>query len=152
MKPEGCWCWLQITSSPVNQENIYELITPCCLHSVRLLKQSAGDQVTGGVLPLVGWVLLAPLLKCSAKRHHVYATFVLLFFFFKKIFWFCFSLQLLNLYAWNFKPPSYYIPKNWCFWTVVLERTLESPLDSKEILKEISPEYTLEGLMLKLKL
>ena len=42
--------------------------------------------------------------------------------------------------------------KNWCFWTVVLEKTLESPLDSKEILKEISPEYSLEGLMLKLKL
>ena len=24
-------------------------------------------------------------------------------------------------------------PKNWCFWTVVLEKTLESPFDSKEI-------------------
>ena len=46
--------------------------------------------------------------------------------------------------------------KNWCFWAVVLEKTLESPLDCKEInqsiLKEISPEYLLEGLMLKLKL
>ena len=43
--------------------------------------------------------------------------------------------------------------KNWCFWTVVLEKTLESCLDSKEIhhsiLKEISPEYSLEGLTLK---
>ena len=39
---------------------------------------------------------------------------------------------------------------------MVLEETLESSLDSKEIhqsiLKEISPEYSLEGLMLKLKL
>ena len=39
---------------------------------------------------------------------------------------------------------------------MVLEKTLESPLDWKEsshsILKEISPEYSLEGLMLKLKL
>ena len=38
---------------------------------------------------------------------------------------------------------------------MVLEKTLESPLDSKEIqsiLKEISPKYSLEGLMLKLKL
>ena len=39
---------------------------------------------------------------------------------------------------------------------MVLEKTLKSPLDSKEsnqsILKEISPEYLLEGLMLKLKL
>ena len=30
-------------------------------------------------------------------------------------------------------------PKNWCFWTVVLEKTLESPLDSKEI-KLVSPK------------
>ena len=39
---------------------------------------------------------------------------------------------------------------------MVLEKTLESPLDCKEIqpvhLKVISPEYSLEGLMLKLKL
>ena len=38
---------------------------------------------------------------------------------------------------------------------MVLEKTLEKPLDCKEInqsiLKEISPEYSLEGLMLKLK-
>jgi len=36
----------------------------------------------------------------------------------------------------------------------VLEKTLESPLDSRDIkpiLKEISPEYSLEGLMLRLK-
>ena len=39
---------------------------------------------------------------------------------------------------------------------MVLEKTLECPLDGKEInqsvLKEINPEYSLEGLMLKLKL
>ena len=38
---------------------------------------------------------------------------------------------------------------------MVLEKTVESPLDYKEIqsiLKEISPEYSLEGLMLKMKL
>ena len=36
-------------------------------------------------------------------------------------------------------------PRNWCFWTVMLEKTLESPLDrvrsNQSILKEISPEY-----------
>ena len=46
-------------------------------------------------------------------------------------------------------------PKNWCFWPVVLEKTLESSLDSKEIQpvhpKEISPEYSLEELMVNLK-
>ena len=45
--------------------------------------------------------------------------------------------------------------KNWCFWTVVWEMTLESPLDCKEIQpfhsKEISPGCSLEGMMLKLK-
>ena len=44
-----------------------------------------------------------------------------------------------------------------CFWNVVLEKTLERPLDrlwaySQSILKEISTEYSLGGLMLKLKL
>ena len=47
-------------------------------------------------------------------------------------------------------------PKNWCFWTVVLEKTLESLLTARRsnqsILKEISPEYSMKGLMLKLKL
>ena len=46
--------------------------------------------------------------------------------------------------------------KNWCLWTVVLEKTPESPLDSKEIkpvnLKENKPWILVGGLMLKLKL
>ena len=49
-----------------------------------------------------------------------------------------------------------WVQKNWCFWTVVLEKTLESPLTARRsnqsILKEISPEYSLEGLTLKMKL
>ena len=43
-----------------------------------------------------------------------------------------------------------WVPKNWCFWTVVLEKTFESPLDCKRsnhsILKGISPGCSLEGL------
>ena len=48
------------------------------------------------------------------------------------------------------------VPKNWCFWTAMLEKTLESSLNSKEI-KPVNPKgnqswiFT-EGLMLKLKL
>ena len=46
--------------------------------------------------------------------------------------------------------------KNWCFWTVVLEKTLKSPLDHKEIQpvhsKGDHSSVSLEGLMLKLKL
>ena len=87
---------------------------------------------------------------------------------------------------WQLDHKEGWAPKNWCFWIVVLEKTLESPLDNKEIkpvnpkgnqpwrfirksdaeapilwapaakrsnqsiLKEINPEYSLEGLMLKL--
>ena len=46
--------------------------------------------------------------------------------------------------------------KNWCCWTVALEKTLESPLDSKDI-RPVHPKGNqswifMEGLMLKLKL
>ena len=53
-----------------------------------------------------------------------------------------------HVWMWDLDSKESWAPKNWCFWTVVLEKTLESPLDCKEI----SPEYSLEGLMLKLKL
>ena len=57
---------------------------------------------------------------------------------------------------WELDYKESWVLKNWCLWTAVLEKTLESPLDCKEInqsiLKEISHEYSLEGLMLKLKL
>ena len=49
--------------------------------------------------------------------------------------------------------------KNCCFQIVVLEKSLESPLDCRtarrsiqSILKKINPEYSMEGLILKLKL
>ena len=46
--------------------------------------------------------------------------------------------------------------ENWCFWTVVLEKTLESPWDYRETKPVISkgnqPEYSLKRLILKLKL
>ena len=34
---------------------------------------------------------------------------------------------------WELDCKESWVPKNWCFWTVVLEKTLESPLDSKDI-------------------
>ena len=47
-------------------------------------------------------------------------------------------------------------PKNWCIITVVLEKTLEGSLDTRRseqsLLKEISPEYSLDRLILRLKL
>ena len=47
---------------------------------------------------------------------------------------------------WELDCKESWAPKNWCFWTVVLEKTLESPLDCKEIkpiLKEINPDFNI---------
>ena len=61
-----------------------------------------------------------------------------------------------QVWMWELDYKESWAPKKWCFWTVVLEKTLESPWiarkSNQSILKEISPEYSLEGLMLKLKL
>ena len=38
-----------------------------------------------------------------------------------------------HVWMWEMDCEKGWAPKNWCFWTVVLEKTLESPLDSKEI-------------------
>ena len=57
---------------------------------------------------------------------------------------------------WELDYKESWAPKNWCFWTVVLEKTLEHPWTARRsnqsILKETSPGCSLEGLMLRLKL
>ena len=57
---------------------------------------------------------------------------------------------------WELDCEESWVPKCWCFWTVVLEKTLESPCTARRsnqsILKEISPGCSLEGLVLKLRL
>ena len=57
---------------------------------------------------------------------------------------------------WKFNYKEGWVPKKWCFWIVVLEKTLENPLDFKEG-KPVIPKgnqslYSLEGLIRKLKL
>ena len=38
-----------------------------------------------------------------------------------------------HVWVWELDYKESWAPKNWCFWSVVLEKTLENPLDSKEI-------------------
>ena len=38
-----------------------------------------------------------------------------------------------HVWMWELDCEKGWVPKNWCFWTVMLEKTLESPLDCKEI-------------------
>ena len=60
-----------------------------------------------------------------------------------------------HVWMWELDYKEGWALKNWCFWTVVLEKTRVSPLVCKEInqsiLKEMNPKYSLEGLVLKLK-
>ena len=44
-----------------------------------------------------------------------------------------------HVWMWKLDHKEGWVPKNWCFWTVVLEKTLESPLNCKEI-KPINPK------------
>ena len=61
-----------------------------------------------------------------------------------------------HVWMWELDYKESWVPKNWCFWTVGWRRLLRVPLDcnrsNQYILKEISPECLLEGLILKLKL
>ena len=65
-----------------------------------------------------------------------------------------FPVVMFGCESWDHKEG--WVLKNWCVFTVVLEKTLEvswtTRRSNQSILKEISPEYSLEGLMLKLKL
>ena len=49
------------------------------------------------------------------------------------------DLVLVIIWMWELDYKESWVLKNWCFWTVVLEKTLESPLDSKEI-KPVHPK------------
>ena len=54
------------------------------------------------------------------------------------------GFSISHVQLWELDLKEGWVLKNWCFWTVVLEKTLESPLDCKEIqpvhTKEINPE------------
>ena len=60
-----------------------------------------------------------------------------------------------HIWMWELDYKESWAPKNWCFWTMMLEKTRvpwTARRSKQSILKEISPEYSLEGLMINLKL
>ena len=67
-----------------------------------------------------------------------------------------YGLSSSHVWMWELDYKESWAPKNWCFWTVVWRRLVRvlwtARRSNQSILKEISPEYSLEGLMLKLKL
>ena len=81
--------------------------------------------------------------QCIKKQSHHFAN--------KGLYSQCYGSFSSHVWMWEVDHKESWVLKKWCFQTVVLEKTLESPLDCKEILpsivKEINPEYPLEGLM-----
>ena len=113
---------------------------------------------------LISLILFCYILK-SNKNHSFTSTFS------RHYIYICVYIHIhMHIYTYTYGyiwPMHIYVPweldceenwalKNWCFWTVVVEKTLESPLDCKEIQpahsKGYQPWVFLEGLMLKLKL
>ena len=52
-----------------------------------------------------------------------------------------------HIWMWELDYRESWAPKNWCFWTVVLEKTLESPLDGKEI-QPVNPTGNLSWMFI----
>ena len=50
-----------------------------------------------------------------------------------------YGFSSIHVWMWDLDHKEGWVIKNWCFWTVVLEKTLESPLDCKEI-KPVNPK------------
>ena len=69
--------------------------------------------------------------QCIKKQRHHFAD--------EGLYSQCYNFSSSHLQMWELDHKEGWMPKNWCFWTVVLEKTFESPLDSKEI-KPINPK------------
>ena len=79
--------------------------------------------------------------QCIKKQRHHFAD--------KGLYSQSYGFSRSHVWMWELGRKESWVLKNWCFWTVVLEKTVESL--GLSVLKKISPDYSLEGLMLKLK-
>ena len=97
---------------------------------------------------LLGRIAMTNLEKCIKKQRHHFAD--------KGLCDQSSGFSSSHVCMWELDYKESWVPKNWCFWTVVLEKMFECRLDCKEIQavnpKGNNPECSLEGLMLKLKL
>ena len=69
--------------------------------------------------------------QCMKKQRHYFAN--------KGPYSQSYDFSSSHVWIWELDHKEGWAPKNWCFWNVVLEKTLESPLDIKEI-KPVNPE------------
>ena len=58
-----------------------------------------------------------------------------------------YGFSISHVWMWKLDYKEIWVPRNWCFWTVVLKKTLESPLDCKEI-QPVHPKGTQSRLVI----
>ena len=97
---------------------------------------------------LLGRKVMTNLDSIFKKQRHYFAN--------KGLFSQSYGVSSSHVWMWELDYKESWAPKNWCFWTLVLEKTLESPLDCKEI-QPVHPKgdqsWVFTGrMMLKLKL
>ena len=49
-----------------------------------------------------------------------------------------YGFSISRVWMWELDYKEGWVQKNWCFWTVVLEKTLKSPLECKELIKPVN--------------
>ena len=69
--------------------------------------------------------------QCITKQRHYFAN--------KALSSQCYGFSISHVWMWELDHKEGWAPKNWCFRAVLLEKTLESPLDCKEI-KPVNPQ------------
>ena len=69
--------------------------------------------------------------KCIKKQRYHFAD--------KGLYSQSYGFSISRVWMWELDHTEGWVPKNWCFWIVVLEKTLEIPLDCKEI-KPVNPK------------
>ena len=69
--------------------------------------------------------------QCIKKKRHYFAN--------KNPYGQSYGFSGSHVWMWELDCEEGWVPKNWCFWTVVLEKTLERPLDCKEI-QSVNPK------------
>ena len=99
-----------------------------CIYSIRLLLscillQETIDSVFFKAMPNLG--------KCITKQRHHFAS--------KGLYSESYGFSSSHAWVWKLNHKEGRVLKNWCFWVVVLKKTLESPLNCKEI-KPVHPK------------
>ena len=61
---------------------------------------------------------------------------------------FLYGFSSSHVWMWELGQKESWVPENWCFWTVVLEKTLESALDCKEI-QPVHPKRNQSGIFIE---